>query len=298
MHRLVLFALLAFLIAPRAQSQTLDVVLGKAGQFVIDLQKVRVLAADETYQQVYRVSGDANHAVSTGSAPPLGEWTGHSPRKIRSQFILLSNADSDVGWLAFRDAFEVDGRKLRNDQGRLEPMFARSIDTALPAAQMFTAEAIKHNKGTMAGAVHATTFALTVLSPTHQSSFKFEKKGEKKVGDVTAWVVAYAETTGGKFARTIEGVPQPVRGELWIDPATGRVLKTQVVMDSLDAYPDMKLHPERYENFPRMTFEVTYALDARLNLWLPRELKESYDRRVEVVTTTATYTNYRIVDAK
>jgi hypothetical protein len=298
MPRLVSFAVLALLVAPQSSSPTLDAVLGKAGQFVVDLQKVRVLAADEVYQQVYRVSGDADRAVSTATAPPLGEWSGHTPRKIRAQFILLSNADSDVGWLAFRDAFEVDGRKLRGDQGGLEPMFAQSFDAAFAAGQVLSAEAIKHNKGTMARAVHATTFALTVLGPSHQASFKFEKKGEKKVGDVVAWVVAYAEISGGKFARTIEGVPQPLRGEFWIDPATGRVLKSTVVMDSLDANPDMKQHPERYANFPRMTFEVTYALDAKLNLWLPRELKENYDRRVEVVTTTATYTNYRVVTVK
>jgi len=297
-HRFGLFAALAFLAAPQPASPDLDAVLASAGRFVLDLQDVRVLVADETYTQVYRVSGDANRAVTTASAPPLGEWSGHTSRQIRSQFVLVSVADGTAGWLGFRDAFEVDGRKLRDDTGRLEALFRESFDAAIVAAQAMSAEAVRHNKGTLARGVHPTALALTVLIPNHRSSFTFNKKSERKVGNAAAWVIGYTETSGGKFVMTVEGVPQPLRGEVWVEPASGRVFRTVLVMDSLDAYPDMRLRPERYQNFPRMTFDVTYALDAKLNLWLPREMKESYDRQVEVVTTTATYSNYRTLDVK
>jgi hypothetical protein len=298
MDRLIVVAVLGLLLAPQTPAPTLEAVLAHAGQFAISLQKTRVLAADENYVQIYRYFGDPDHAVTSGSAPPLGEWGGHSLRKIRSQFILLAESSGDGGWLAFRDAFEVDGKRLRTDAGRLEPLFAGGTDDAIPAAEAASREAVKHNKGIMAQSVHAPTFALVVLSPVHQSAFQFAKKDEKKVNGQTVWVVSYTEAAGGAFARTIEGVPQPLRGELWIEPSSGRVVKTTVVMDSLDAYPEMRRRPERYEAYPRMTFEVTYSLEAKLNLWLPRELKENYDRRTEVVTTTATYSNYRLIETK
>ena len=298
MHRMIVVPALGILLALQTEVTTLEAVLAKARQFVIGLQRTPVLAADENYIQIYRYYGDPSHAVFSGSAPPLGEWGGHSPRKIRSQFVLLANPSGDGGWLAFRDAFEVDGKRVRADQGRLEAMFAEGIETAIPAADMVSLDAVKHNKGTMAKSVHAPTFALVVLSPAHQSAFQFAKKNEKKVDGMAVWVVSYTETGRGEFARTIEGVPQPLRGEVWIEPSSGRVVKTTVVMDSLDAYPEMRRRPERYEALPRMTFDVTYSLEPKLNLWLPRELKENYDRRTEVVTTTATYSNYRIIETK
>jgi hypothetical protein len=298
MYPLMVVPVLGLLLARPAPVPTLEDILACAGQFVSDLQKTRVLAADEDYIQNYRHFGDPDHALTSGSAPPLGEWGGHTLRRIRSQFILLANPSGDGAWLAFRDAFEVDGRRLRPEQGRLEALFANGVEAAIPAADTFSLEAVKHNKGTMAQSVHPPTFALVVLSPAHQAAFRFAKKNEKKVDGQTVWVVGYTETAGGAFALTIEGVPQPLRGELWIEPSSGRVFKSTVVMDALDAYPDMRRRPERYEAFPRMTFEVTYSLDPKLNLWLPRELKETYDRRTEVVTTTATYSNYRIIDVK
>ncbi len=298
MYPLIVVPVLGLLLAPQTPAPTLEDVLGRAGQFVAGLQKTRVLAADENYIQIYRYYGDPNHAVTSGSAPPLGEWGGHTLRKIRSQFVLLAEPSAASGWLAFRDTFEVDGKRLRPDQERLEALFAKGIDAAIPAADRFSLEAVKYNKGTLAQSVHAPTFALVVLSPAHQAAFRFAKKNEKKVDGQTVWVVSYTEAVGGAFALTVEGAPQPLRGEVWIEPSSGRVVKSTVVMDTIDAYPEMRRRPERYEAFPRMTFEVTYSLEPKLNLWLPRELKENYDRRTEVVTTTATYSNYRIVEAK
>jgi len=74
------------------------------------------------------------------------------------------------------------------------------------------------------------------------------------------------------------------------------LVRTRVVFDSLDAYPDIKAHPERYYDVPRVTVDVVYKPNPQMKVRMPVEVKESFDSRAEVVTCTATYSNFRRPD--
>ncbi len=279
----VLVALLA------VQSPSLETVLAAAGRYAAAFRDTTpVLVADETYTQISTEFG-STHRDLFATGAPAGEAGARKVRKLRSEFAMAAAGSL---WLAFRDVFEVDGRALRPERNTLQDAFADTAAGSAKAAAL-TADAAKHNVGSMNRNVNVPTFALSVVLPENQAGFTFTKKGEKKIGGIPAWVIAYTETRRPTLARTPDGTSQPMRGELSIDPTSGRVLKTQIVFDSLDAYPDMKVHPERYREFPRTTIEVTYAADPKLDVWVPVEMKELYDRPSELVNCTATYSNFR-----
>lgn len=273
------------------QAPTLETVLSRAAGYVTTYRETApALVADETYVQISTLYG-STHRDLFATGAPAGEAGERKVRKTKSEFAIV--ADSSL-WLAFRDVSDLDGKSLRTERNRLERALGDRV-TAIAAAMAISAESIRHNIGSMNRTVNIPTLALAALLPRNQSGFAFTKKGEKKVGGTSVWVVGYTETERPTLVRTQDGVPQPMRGEIWIDPAGGRVVRTSAVFDSLDAYPDMKAHPERYREFPRTTIEVTYAAEPRLDLWVPVEMKELYDRPSEVVRCTATYSNFRRV---
>lgn len=287
-------AVLVSLLLPQAPS--LENVLSRAGEYVTAFhQSTRLIIADESYVQIYRAYADHTRELFDTTAAPIGQWTGHTPRETRSEFALVARPDSD-DWSAFRGVFQVGGKTLRPERNRLERALTGSSATPLADARRISNESLKYNLGSAPRDVAVPTFALLPLMPGLQKGFTFTKKGEKKAGNTTVWVIGYAETQRPTLVTTADGMPQPVRGELWIEPASGRVVKTRVVFDSLDAYPDMKQRPERYKSFPRSIIDVTYGPEPKLNMWLPVEMKENHDRQVDIVTCTATYSNYRRLD--
>jgi hypothetical protein len=273
---------------------TLDSVLARAGEYVTAWhQNSRLVIADEAYVQILRPYGSTRTDMM-GSGAPLGQLGTPKVREMRSEFALVAATGTDQ-WQAFRDVVELDGKPLGDRRNRLERALADRSTEGVAEARRISKESLAFDLSTMPHDVNAPTFAMTFLAPAKQKGVAFRKKGEKKVDDVPVWVIEFTET-GAPLATRRDGTPQPSRGEIWIEPESGRVVRSRVVFDSLDAYPDMKQHPERYADFPRVTIEVTYKPDARLNMWVPVEMKEAYDRRSDVVTCTATYSNYRRID--
>ena len=66
---------------------------------------------------------------------------------------------------------------------------------------------------------------------------------------------------------------------MWIDPGTGRVLKSE-----LDAQLQRGL---------RARITATYAPDERLRMWVPARMTERYETESHTITGEATYTKFR-----
>jgi hypothetical protein len=275
-----------------AQAPSLESVLAKAAEYVAACNQAHsLLIAEESYQQLLRPYGSTTHDLLSSGAP-LGEMGTPKLRKMRSEFALVAVPEAH-GWAVFRDVFEVDGKTLRPEKNRLERAFAESADTAPGLARTFTDAALKYNLGRTQRDVNVPTFPLMFLMPEHQQGFAFTRKGEKRVDGATVWVIDYVETERPALSTMADGSPKPARGEMWVEPASGRVVKTHLVFDALDAYPDMKLHPERYADFPRVIIDVTYKRDAALDAWVPAQVEESYTRRDEMLTCKITYSKFR-----
>lgn len=69
------------------------------------------------------------------------------------------------------------------------------------------------------------------------------------------------------------------RGRFWIEPTSGRVVRTELGIRTQDAGG---------------TVTVSYAPQpAAANLWLPVSMNEEYTNRSETIEGRATYTNFR-----
>jgi len=103
----------------------------------------------------------------------------------------------------------------------------------------------------------------------------------------------------------------PVRGAVWVDPVSGRVLKTRMQIDSEMRLPMLRPAPRGSRPGPdegtrvqtSASVTVTYALDAKLNILVPAEMLESYqapmrsaftgDDEMTRVNCRATYSDFR-----
>ena len=136
--------------------------------------------------------------------------------------------------------------------------------------------------------VNLPTFALRFLRPANRKRFSFEKESEERVGDAVTWVVAYKETQSPTFTANVQGRDVPATGRFWIEPESGAVLRTQMILGG----------SRRLQQ--RATVTVTYALDAKLGFRVPVEMRETYDnprkKNSDIITAVATYSEFRPFD--
>ncbi len=189
-------------------------------------------------------------------------------------------------WVQFRDVIEVDGVPVPEHQGRLERLFEQAGASAYAQASAMIAESARYNIGPGPRNVNVPTFALFFLSPGNQSRFRF-RLGKQVEQVPTTLVVEYRERDKPRMIRSFESRDLPASGMFWIDPASGRVLKTR-----------LEVQVERHW---AMTTDVTYGYDAGINAWVPQTMHEHFgDPRSsnvadgsEALDCTATYSNYR-----
>jgi hypothetical protein len=121
--------------------------------------------------------------------------------------------------------------------------------------------------------------ATVFLSALNQPHFEFSKVGETEVQGLTVWEVKFRETA------TPSLWSQPISGSFWLDPSTGRVVRSAIAVRGKALFSD------------EMT--VNYRLDPTTALYLPHSLK----RRTHVtserswVDTTGTFTGCRVLHA-
>jgi hypothetical protein len=97
------------------------------------------------------------------------------------------------------------------------------------------------------------------------------------VDGVRAWVLAFRERDRPTILRTPDGKDRRARGAVWVDPANGEVLRTDLSWDG---------RPDGY-------IVVHYRRDTGIGALLPETMLEEYRGARGVVTGKATYTNYR-----
>jgi VWFA-related protein len=206
-----------------------------------------------------------------------GEWVPDGQRTLKSDFLLVKTQDGDR-WMPFRDVFEADGKAVRGREERLQQLFLKAPATAAARAAQINAESARYNIGFVERNVNLPTLALRLLDPARRSQLAVRKAGEATVTGVRTWELAFAERGSPTIVR--DGTrDMPAAGSFWIDPATGRIVRTRMRL-AIGA----------------VTIEVTvtYRADAKAGgTWVPAEMREVYlgaTRRLECV---ATYSNIR-----
>jgi hypothetical protein len=198
-------------------------------------------------------------------------------RTLRSELAIVKAARADEGWFAIRDILEVDGHPVE-ESARIRELLDAPRDRVREAALAIAVEQMQYNLGDVYRTINVPTLPLQFLLPHRQGRFRFrltERAGPEQPGVS----IAYDERERSTIIRTPNGRNVVSRGTLWIEPASGRVLKTELVTTE----------PRGLQ----ATITVTYEHDARLGFLVPVSMQESYVTAESEIAATATYRNFR-----
>ena len=97
------------------------------------------------------------------------------------------------------------------------------------------------------------------------------------------WIIAYTEVRSGTLIRTARRKDQPAHGRFWIEPATGRVLVSELVID---------------DRTVRATIDVSFQSEPLLDVLVPVAMRERYEgkRTGSIVEGRATYGRFRRIE--
>ena len=264
---------------PAADTPTLDIVLSRAGKYVLNYEKdFAGIVAEERYEQTSRQGGrfDQFGSIRHDTA---------KRRVFRSDLLLVRPEGAD-SWLQFRDVFEVDGRLVRDRNDRLAKLFLEPNVSIAKQVQRIRDESSRYNVGSIVRNVNVPVMALAVLKPENQIRFFYNHleaaDAERKDG---AWAIDYREVGVGTMIKTNGGKDMPMEGRLWIEPTTGRVLGTTMRAQS---------------ELIRGVIQVDYEFEESLGILVPRRMHEEYRQYADGsgVTAVATYSNFRRFQVK
>src|SRR5580765_5266584 len=206
---------------PFAQTAEVDVVLDKAGDYVAAYERTFVgVVAEETYRQELRgIRGTDQRGFATEA---------RGQRRDLKSDMLLVRAPAGDRWIQFRDVFEVDGKPVRDRAERLAKLFLQPSASAQQQVDDIAAASARYNIGGVNRNVNLPVLALAVLEPQNRAWFSF--KGTKKAGSL--FELDYREERGGTLIRGSGDQAMPSHGRFTIDLATGRVLASELIVES------------------------------------------------------------------
>jgi hypothetical protein len=200
-------------------------------------------------------------------------------RRLRSELLLFQVPGSSE-WVTFRHVEEVDGAPPSQPSPSITATLA---DTSRPldarVGRLVRASAA-YNLGDFERTINTPTFAPIVLRWQHAQRVRFRREEDTTIDGKRAVIVRFDETARPTIVRGRGTRNAPMRGRLWLNPDTGQVLRSTLVMKDSGA-------------FLTATIDVDYGYDGGLGMMVPQMMRERYERRGHVVTTEARYRNYR-----
>lgn len=273
------------------QAFTVEQLLDRSSAYVEDLvTKFSRVVAEEQYSQEYLI---ATPQGSRGTF--LGSPKAVERRILKSDLLMVKPAGLDQ-WFIFRDVFEVDARAVRDRENRLTKLFVETRDTvtAIERAHAIATASAEFNIRPM-GTVDNPMLALGFLQRVYRSRFKFTLRGRDVAAGPDMWIVEYRETARPTLMRGTDNCYTEdrrrlldrvceqnkdifARGRYWIDAASGRVTRTEVVFSSLG-------------NESSVT--TSFQLDERLGTYVPVEMSFKRGGSRNEIRGTATYGRFR-----
>jgi hypothetical protein len=254
--------------APAAPPPSLRDLLASAGTYSERYHDAfTTIVAEERYVQRATAATDAAQ--------------GAEERLLRSDVMLLRGAAGESTWFFFRDVFEVDGQPVSGARGRLESWYQESRDSFMHKARALAIEQARFNLGDVLRTINVPLFALEFLFPRNQDRFRFRMSADGVVDGTRVTAVTFQERRHPTMIRTLDGDDVEVRGTFWIEPATGRVLRSELRTG------------EGNRRRIQAVITVTYAPNERLLMLVPVSMDETYAFKSIHITGTASYSNFR-----
>jgi hypothetical protein len=274
--------LLALQAASAPQTPPLTTVLDRAGAYVAEFhRRLSSIVAEERYVQDWKT-------LWTGKRRGATEL-GH--RELGSDLLLVKPAGA-AAWMTFRDVFEVDGVPVRDRSERLLKLFVEPSPSTDAQIRNILAESARYNIGDIQRNVNSPVYPLLFLEKANRFRFKFKQTADRTPAASQAspdgafrvstevWVIAYDEVAPGTMIRTNDRKDIFAHGRFWIEPSTGQVLMSELVVQN---------------RILRATIDVSFQSEPLLGLLVPIEMRERYEgrRHNSLIEGRATYGRFR-----
>jgi hypothetical protein len=244
-------------------------------------QQFALLVSEEHYQQeLLRPPNPGDNLSRTNPGGGMRAGGAMNVLSFKSDFILVQLGMDGEGWMPFRDAFEVKGKKLRNRADRMLKLFLNNDKDAFEKAARLNEASAKHHLGNVARTINIPTLGMMLLHPRVNERFEFTDGGEEHIAGRIVRRANYREMARPTLIKTTRGRDLALNGVIWIDPFSGAVVKTE--MNAAD--PAV-----------RCQVTVTFRRDEALEMWVPEKMDEYYKATLAIddILATATYTNVR-----
>jgi len=206
--------------------------------------------------------------------------------------------------MQFRDVYEVNGVPVHDRNDRLMKLFIDPSESVNSRLRGIINESARFNIGSVDRTMNVPVLPLRFLEGKNQWRFKFKRAANARPGDgaglassdpgrfriaTEVWTIEYQEREPGTIVRTTRLRDIFARGRFWIDPADGKVLMSEMILENGSV---------------RGTMLVNFQSEPLVGLLVPIEMRERYDKTRDgsVIDGFATYGKFRqfkvLVDEK
>jgi hypothetical protein len=210
---------------------------------------------------------------------------------LKSDLLMVKPIGADR-WMQFRDVFEVDGKAIRDRNERLMRLFVAPSASSAWQTDRIMQESSRYNIGNLQRTINVPVLALLVLDPEHQGRFRFKRTDRRdplvrggRAHPDDLWVIEYQEVQKQTMIRTSNGRDLSAHGRFWIEPATGRVVSSELLAE---------------DPMIRGSIDVDYETEPVTGLLVPVLMRERYDIRRDGsrVDGEASYSHFRQFQVK
>ena len=207
-------------------------------------------------------------------------------RRLESDFLILQVGTTPVG---VRMVNKVDGVRVKSTTGSLDALEKGSPEENSRMIDAINKENVRYDIGSVLRHTNVPTFALQVVRMTEVGRFDFTRNGSEKINGIATWKIKFAEMRVPTLVHSLGPNSKPLfsTGILWIEPTTGRILKTEFSVEN--PYSKSKATG-------RMVVE--YVENSNLGIYVPKEMVERYESDAGYVDCHAFYSNFRSFGVK
>jgi hypothetical protein len=205
-------------------------------------------------------------------------------RRTQADFLILLVGEERLG---LRRVTRLDGVPVQSKQPDFATIMDNSPEGIVKQLAAIREESSAYNIGLVQRNINVPTFALKVARQKETSRFSFSKKGNERVSGIETWEIRFEERRGPTLIHADAGQSLLSSGSLWIEPATGRIVKTDLQVEN--PYSKLKVKG-------RIT--VTYSENKKLGILVPTEMRERYETEDVLVTCVANYSNFRMFNVE
>ena len=269
---------------PSAAPPSLEDVLNRAASYVERFRRqLSEIVSEETYRQ---------NIVRTPQSP--GAVPTELSRTLRSDLLLVKPSNVER-YVEFRDVFDVDGDPVRDRQDRVSALWRTGSVESSARLGAILEESARYNIGAIQRNINTPLMALMILDAAHRQRFTFKHvdhrrpvfaaghqandTGVFRVG-TEMWSIEFEERRGNTIIKRPNGGDLRSRGRFWIDPETGAVVISELIVDGGGV---------------RASVTVSYQSEPLMGFLVPVEMRESYERRGEAITGHAVYGKFRLL---